>query len=100
MPENAAMPLLLFMLTALIGLLLLSAACAMWLGQMIGNTVVALLIVGVVYVIIAVVLYFVAIHSTLRLWQRRLDTVYDVSLTVEILYRQAAGFIKKILGGD
>ena len=94
------MPLLLFMLAALMGLLLLSAACATWLAELVGSLVLAFVIVGAVYVVIAAVLYFVAIHSTLRQWQRRLDTVYDVSLTVEILYRQVAGFVKKILGGD
>lgn len=94
------MPLMLFILAALMGLLMLSAACATWLAEMFGSLVVAIVVVGVVYVVIAAVLYFVAIHSTLRQWQRRLDTVYDVSLTVEILYRQVAGFVKKILGGD
>ena len=80
-------------------LLLLSSALVIWLGEVIGSLSLSLIIVGVTYAIIATTLYFVAIHTTLRQWQRRMDTIYDVSLTVELIYRQVAGYVKKILGG-
>ena len=80
-------------------LLLLSSALVIWLGEVIGSLSLSLIIVGVIYAIIATTLYFVAIHTTLRQWQRRMDTIYDVSLTVELIYRQVAGYVKKILGG-
>ena len=80
-------------------LLLLSSALVIVLGEVVGSLSLSLVIVGAIYVIIATTLYFTAIHSTLRQWQRRMDTVYDVSLTVELIYRQVAGYIKKILGG-
>ena len=81
-------------------LLLLSSALVIVLGEVVGRLSLSLVIVGAIYVIIATTLYFTAIHSTLRQWQRRMDTVYDVSLTVELIYRQVAGYIKKILGGS
>lgn len=81
-------------------LLLLSSALVIVLGEVVGSLSLSLVIVGAIYVIIATTLYFTAIHSTLRQWQRRMDTVYDVSLTVELIYRQVAGYIKKILGGS
>lgn len=80
-------------------LLLLSSALVIWLGEVIGSLSLSLIIVGATYAIIATTLYFVAIHTTLRQWQRRMDTIYDVSLTVELIYRQVAGYAKKILGG-
>lgn len=81
-------------------LLLLSSALVIVLGEVVGSLSLSLVIVGAIYVIIATTLYFTAIHSTLRQWQRRMDTVYDVSLTIELIYRQVAGYIKKILGGS
>lgn len=81
-------------------LLLLSSALVIWLGEVIGSLSLSLIIVGATYAIIATTLYFVAIHTTLRQWQRRMDTIYDVSLTVELIYRQVAGYVKKILGGS
>lgn len=80
-------------------LLLLSSALVIVLSEVIGSLSLSLIIVGATYAIIATTLYFVAIHTTLRQWQRRMDTIYDVSLTVELIYRQVAGYVKKILGG-
>lgn len=94
------MPLLIFMLATIVGLSLLSAACVVWLAELTGSLVIALLLVAVLFILIAIILYLTAIHSVLRQWQRRLDTVYDMSLTFEMLYREAAMWIKKILGGS
>lgn len=94
------MPLLLFLISAIMALLLLSSALVIVLGEVVGSLSLSLVIVGAIYVIIATTLYFTAIHSTLRQWQRRMDTVYDVSLTIELIYRQVAVYIKKILGGS
>jgi hypothetical protein len=94
------MPLLLFIISAIMALLLLSSALVIGLGEVIGSLSLSLIIVGATYAIIATTLYFVAIHTTLRQWQRRMDTIYDVSLTVELIYRQVAGYVKKILGGS
>ncbi len=88
------------MLATIVGLSLLSAACVVWLAELTGSLVIALLLVAVLFVLIAIILYVTAIHSVLRQWQRRLDTVYDMSLTFEMLYREAAMWIKKILGGS
>ena len=93
------MPLLLFIISAIMALLLLSSALVIWLGELVESLSLSLIIIGVTYAILATTLYFTAIHSTLRQWQRRMDTVYDVSLTVELIYRQVAGYVKKILGG-
>lgn len=93
------MSFLLFVVMAIVGLSMLGAACVVWLQSLTGSLIVALLLVAVLFVVIAITIYLVAIRSKLRQWQRRLYTVYDMSLTFEMLYREAVTFLKKILGG-
>ena len=94
------MSILMFLIPMIVALMLLSAACVVWVGSLAQNLLVGLVVVGLVWVVISVALYFGAIHSSLRQWRRRMDTIYDVSLTVELMYRQVATFVKKILGGN
>lgn len=90
---------LLFVVVALLGLMFLSGAVVVWLAELTGSLIVALLIVSLFYIAISAVLYLSSIHRKLRLWQRRLDTVYDVSVLFEVLYRRVVVSIQKILGG-
>ena len=94
------MSILMFLISMIVALMLLSAACVVWIGSMAQNLLVGLVVVGLMWIVISVSLYFGAIHRTLVQWRRRMDTIYDVSLTVELMYRQVATFVKKILGGD
>ncbi len=93
------MSMLLFIVVALLGLMFLSGAVVVWLAELTGSLIVALLIVSLFYIAISAVLYLSSIHRKLRLWQRRLDTVYDVSVLFEVLYRRVVVSIQKILGG-
>jgi len=93
------MSMLLFVVVALLGLMFLSGAVVVWLAELTGSLIVALLIVSIFYIAISAVLYLSSIHRKLRLWQRRLDTVYDVSVLFEVLYRRVVVSIQKILGG-
>lgn len=93
------MSMLLFVVVALLGLMFLSGAVVVWLAELTGSLIVALLIVSLFYIAISAVLYLSSIHRKLRLWQRRLDTVYDVSVLFEVLYRRVVVSIQKILGG-
>lgn len=93
------MSMLLFVVVSLLGLMFLSGAVVVWLAELTGSLIVALLIVSLFYIAISAVLYLSSIHRKLRLWQRRLDTVYDVSVLFEVLYRRVVVSIQKILGG-
>ena len=93
------MSMLLFVVVSLLGLMFLSGAVVVWLAELTGSLIVALLIVSIFYIAISAVLYLSSIHRKLRLWQRRLDTVYDVSVLFEVLYRRVVVSIQKILGG-
>lgn len=89
---------LMFIVVLLLGLMFLSGALVVVLTELLGSLILALLIVGVIYVLIALTLYYSSIRRTLGLWRRRLDTVYDVSAIVEEVYRKAVAYLQKILG--
>lgn len=92
------MSMLMFIVVLLLGLMFLSGALVVVLTELLGSLILALLIVGVIYALIALTLYYSSIRRTLSLWHRRLDTVYDVSAIVEEVYRKAVAYLQKILG--
>ena len=75
----------------------LTMALALWLGEMLCSATLAWVIVGVLLMAIAVIIYFVSLHKTIRRINRRLDTVYEVSATLEALYQQAMMLIRKVV---
>lgn len=92
------MSMLMFGVVVFLGLMFLSGTVVVVLAKLTENLIVAMLIVAIFYLLLAVALYVGSVHRTLRRWQRRLDTVYDVSATFEVLYRRAVVCIQKILG--
>ena len=92
------MSMLLFVVVLVLGLMFLSGALVVVLTALTESLALALFIVGVIYALISIILYYGSIRRTLRQWHRRLDTVYDVSAVVEDIYRRAVGYLQKILG--
>ena len=72
-------------------------ALALWLGELICSAALAWVIVGAIYVVAAVVIYFVSLHKAIRRINRRLDMVYEVSATVDTLYRQVVTLIRRFI---
>lgn len=93
------MSLILFMCAIIVGVFALTMALALWLGELICSATLAWVIVGVILVAIAIVIYFVSLHKTIKRINRRLDTVYEVSATVEMLYRQVVMLIRRFISG-
>lgn len=93
------MSLILFLCAALMAFVFLSIALMLWLSEVVGSLLLAAVIVAVVQVILAAVIYFASLHSTLKRISQRLDTIYEVSATVEMAYRQVVLFVKKVMGG-
>ena len=93
------MSLILFMCAIIVGVFALTMALALWLGELICSATLAWVIVGVILVAIAIVIYFVSLHKTIKRINRRLDTVYEVSATVEMLYRQVVMVIRRFISG-
>ena len=93
------MSLILFMCAISVGAFALAMALALWLGELIYSATLAWIIVGAIYVAVAIIIYFATLHKTIRRINRRLDTVYEVSATVEALYRQVVMLIRKVISG-
>ena len=93
------MSLILFMCAIIVGVFALTMALALWLGELICSATLAWVIVGAILVAIAIVIYFVSLHKTIKRINRRLDTVYEVSATVDALYRQVIMLIRKFIRG-
>ena len=87
------------MCAIIVGVFALTMALALWIGEVICSATLAWVIVGVIWIIVALVIYFVSLHKTIKRINRRLDTVYEVSATVETLYRQVVMLIRRVISG-
>lgn len=92
------MSMLMFVVVLVLGLMFLSGAFVVVLAALTGSLAFALFVVGAIYALITAILYYSSVRRTLRLWHRRLDTVYDVSAIFEDIYRKAVVYLQKILG--
>lgn len=77
---------------------MLSCAMVIWLSQALGSLPAAVLIVGVVWIVAAVVVYALKLHATVVSIRRQLATIYDVSAMFDEWYRKILLFIKKVVG--
>ena len=93
------MSLVLFMCAIIVGAFALTMALALWLGELLCSATLAWVIVGAIFVVAAVIIYFVSLHQTIKRINRRLDTVYEVSATVDALYRQVIMLIRRFISG-
>jgi hypothetical protein len=93
----SAVSLILFMCAIIVGVFALTMALALWLGELICSATMAWVIVGAIFIVVAVIIYFVSLHKTIRRINRRLDTVYEVSATIEALYRQIVSLIQRFI---
>ena len=80
-------------------LVFLSSALVVWVADVVGSLLFATIIVGVIYLVVAIVVYFMSLPATIERISRRLDTVYEVSAAIEAAYRQVVLFVKKVMGG-
>lgn len=87
------------MCAIIVGVYALTMALALWLGELICSATLAWIIVGAIWIVAAVIIYFATLHKTIRRINRRLDTVYEVSATVETLYRQVIMLIRRFISG-
>lgn len=93
------MTLLIFVLAALLGALLLSAAVVVWLGEVAMPLYVALFVVGFVWSVVAIVIYSCSLRASLERLRSRLDVVYKVSAAFDIVYRRVMAIVDKFLKG-
>lgn len=90
---------IIFLLAALLGALLLSAAIVVWLWEVLMPLHIALMSVGVIYVVVAVAVYHWSIRGRVARWRGRLDVVYKVSAACDMVYQQVMAIVGKFFKG-
>lgn len=89
--------LLIFILAALLGALLLSAALVVWLTEVVMPLPWALLVVGAVWSVVAVVVYSYSLRASFARLRSRLDVIYKVSAAFDMVYRRVMVIVAKFL---
>ena len=93
------MTLLIFILAALLGALLLSAALVVWLWAVVMPLHWALFVVGVAWALVAVVTYCCSLKGSLQRLRSRLDVVYKVSAAFDMVYKRVVAFVSQFFKG-
>lgn len=91
--------LLVFILAALLGALLLSAALVVWLTEVVMPLPWALLVVGAVWSVVAVVVYSCSLRASFARLRSRLDVIYKVSAAFDMVYNRVLAFVSNIFKG-
>lgn len=90
---------ILFLCATILGLAFISVAVVILLGEALGTLSGAILVVGMAWIVVAVVVYALKLHAIVDSIKQRLTTIYDVSAMFEMAYRKILLFIKNIVGG-
>ena len=97
-PGPVLTPLLCFVLTSIMAIILLVAALIMWLGELIGSATFSTLIVGGLFTFVAWLIYVLSIKRCIEYVRDRLDTIYEVAFAVRNGYNVALRFFSSFLG--
>lgn len=90
------MSLLFCALSLLLGLSALTVAVTILLSELTQSALLALVVVGVFYLLLSWLIYRLWLHRTMRRWRGRLNTVYEVSETLEVAMQCIRLIIKKV----
>jgi hypothetical protein len=97
-PGPVLTPLLCFVLTSIMAIILLVAALIMWLSELIGSATFSTLIIGGLFTFVAWLIYVLSIKRCIEYVRDRLDTVYDVAYSIRNGYNVALRFFSSFLG--
>lgn len=99
MPEHHSLfaALTIVVLAALVAALLFVAAIVVWLAGIMGSIFYPCLIVGLVFAIIATIIYKVSLRQTIRRTEEHLGVVYDVAKMVNSTLHRLFSFVDSLL---
>ena len=89
--------LLVFILAALLGALLLSAALVVWLTEVVMPLSWALFVVGVAWSVVAVIVYSCSLRASMARLRIRLDVIYKVSAAFDAVYRKVMAVLEGLI---
>ena len=87
---------LMFVVMLSVALLLLSLALVLLLTELLGSILAALITVGMTLLLISGIIYVTSLRGTIRRLQQRLNTIYDVSTIIVLLYRHTTNLISTL----
>ena len=91
------MSLVLFVCMLFVGAMALAVALALAATELVGSAILAWLIVALLFVVGAIVVYYVSLHATIKRINNRLETIYEVSATVERCFQSVALYLKNVV---
>lgn len=91
------MSLILFVCTLFVGAMALAVALALVATELVGSAILAWLIVALLFIAVAIVVYYVSLHATIKRINNRLETIYEVSATVERCFQRVALYLKNVV---
>lgn len=97
-PGPVLAPIIFFVLTSVMAIMLLVAALIMWLSELLGSATYSTLIVGGLFTFVAWLIYVLSVKRCIDYIRDRLDTVYDVALSIRNGYNVALRFFSSFLG--
>ncbi len=91
------MSLVLFVCMLFVGAMALAVALALAVTKLVGSAILAWLIVAMLFIAVAIVVYYVSLHATIKRINNRLETIYEVSATVEKCFQRVALYLKNVV---
>ena len=87
---------LMFVVTLCVALLLLSIALVLLLSELIGSILAALIAVGMAMLLISGIIYVTSLRGAIRRLQQRLNTIYDVSTIIVLIYQRTTNLLSSL----
>ena len=78
-----ALSLILFVLTMLPAIGLLIAAFTIWLSYLMDSAICACIVVGVIFLLMATLIYLIWLRGAIKRMQERMETVYETSRVIQ-----------------
>lgn len=88
---------MLFVCTLFVGVMALAVALALAVTELVGSAIIAWLIIALLFIAVAIVVYYVSLHATIKRINNRLETIYEVSATVERCFQRVALYLKNVV---
>ena len=86
-PRKVLSPIITFIATAIMALILLVVALVIWVADLIDSGAIAALIVGVFFLILSLLIYATTVRKSIEYLHDRLETIYDVAYAARRGYR-------------
>ncbi|MBE6213522.1 MAG: hypothetical protein E7131_02445 [Rikenellaceae bacterium] len=95
-PRKVLMPIVLFVTTIVIALIMLVVALVVWVAELVQSGSIAALIVGGMFMFFSLIIYLITARKSIEYLQNRLETIYDVAYAARRGYRTTVMLLKSI----